>query len=83
MISEIGCTNDGGVWISLFAEIGGEQQKAIIPMDAKKAKEVYFKIGEAIAMGATWKKTGVKPNVANSTGIDKGKPPGDKRDSKR
>ena len=77
MINEIGCTNDGGVWISLLANIGGEQQTAIIPMDADKAQEVYFKLGEAIAMGATWKKTGVKPNVANSTGTNKGSPSGD------
>jgi hypothetical protein len=77
MIREIGCTNDGGIWISLLADIGGQQQTAVIPMDAKKAQEVYYKIGEAIAMGATWKKTGVKPNVGNSSNNHKGKPPGD------
>ena len=77
MIHEIGCTNDGGVWISLMAEIGGQQQKAIIPMDQKKAREVYMRFGEAIAMGDTWKRTGVKPNVADSAGTDKGKPSGD------
>lgn len=77
MINEIGCTNDGGVWISLLANIGGEQHTAIIPMDADKAQEVYFKLGEAIAMGATWKKTGVKPNVGNSPNTNKGSPPGD------
>ena len=83
MINQIGCTNDGGVWISLLIEVNGEQQTAIIPMDAKKAQQIYFKMGEAIAMGATWKKTGVKPNVGNSPNPDKSKPPGDKRDSKR
>ncbi len=77
MINEIGCTNDGGIWIILLANIGGEQQTAIIPMNADKAKEVYFKLGEAIAMGATWKKTGVKPNVGNSANSNQGKSPGD------
>jgi hypothetical protein len=77
MIREIGCTNDGGVWISFLADFAGKQQTAVIPMDAKKAQEVYYKIGEAIAMGATWKKTGVKPNVGNSPNDNKGKPPGD------
>ena len=77
MIQEIGCTNDGGVWISLLASINGENQTAIIPMNAEKAQQIYFKLGEAIAMGATWKKTGVKPNVRNSPNPNKGKPPGD------
>ena len=77
MIREIGCTNDGGVWMSLYVNIKGENLQAIIPMDADKAKEIYYSIGKAISDGATWKETGVKPNVANSTGTDKGKPPGD------
>ena len=77
MIHEIGCTNDGGVWISLLANIGGETQTAIIPMNAEKAQQIYYKLGEAIAMGATWKKTGVKPNVGNSPDPDKSRPPGD------
>ena len=81
MIHEIGCTDDGGVWISLFVHINGENQTAIIPMDAKKAKQIYFKLGEAIAMGATWKKTGVKPNVGNSPNPDKSGVKSDKRDS--
>ena len=77
MIQEIGCTNDGGVWISLHVNIKGENLQAIVPMDSKKAKEVYHSMGQAIAMGATWKKTGKKPNVTDSTGVDKSKPPGD------
>ena len=77
MINEIGCTNDGGVWVSLIAEINGQQQTAIIPMTTEKAKEVYDKLGEAIEMGATWKKTGVKPNVGNSANSNQGKSPGD------
>ena len=79
LIHEIGCTNDGGVWISLIAEINGEQQKAIIPMDAKKAKELQDRIGEAIEAGATWKKTGVKPNVGNSANTNKASPKKNKR----
>lgn len=75
MINQIGCTNEGGVWISLLAEIGGEQQTAIIPMTAKKAKEVHQSLGKAIAMGKKWKKTGVNPYVGNSPNPDKGSPP--------
>ena len=77
MIHEIGCNNDGGVWISLLANINGEQQTAIIPMDEAKARQVYDKLGEAIEMGAEWKKTGDKPNVRNSANPNKSSPPSD------
>ena len=79
MIREIGCNSDGGVWISLLANIGGENQTAIIPLNQDQAQKIYFKLGEAIAMGATWKKTGVKPNVGDSSNPNKGSPKRHKR----
>jgi len=81
LINEIGCSDNGDIWISFLAKINGNQQTAIIPMSQEKGREVYMKIGEALAMGATWKKTGIKPganpNVGNSPNPNKGKPPGD------
>uniref|UniRef100_A0A6M3KFS2 Uncharacterized protein n=1 Tax=viral metagenome TaxID=1070528 RepID=A0A6M3KFS2_9ZZZZ len=65
MISEIGCTADGGVWVGLLMEVKGEQLKAILPMDAKKAREVRDAMTNAINQGQQWLISGVPPAKFN------------------
>jgi hypothetical protein len=81
MIQEIGCSNDGSVWMSLLIEVNKEQLTAIIPMTADKAKEVRGALDIAIARGQKWLETGVCPD--DSPRIDKSKPKSDKRHSDR
>ena len=81
MIQEIGCSNDGSVWMSLLIEINNEQLTAIIPMTADKAKEVRGALDIAIARGQKWLETGVSPDEHDSPRIDKSSAKSDKRDS--
>ena len=71
MIQEIGCSNDGSVWISLLIEINNEQLTAIIPMTAEKAKEVRGALDLAIAKGQKWLETGASPDERDSQNPDK------------
>ena len=63
MIREIGCNNDGSVWISIIFEVEKKPYTVICPMDNKKAKEVHAALGKAIEQGDEWKKTGKRPNI--------------------
>lgn len=81
LIKEIGCTQDGGVWLSVLLDIEGKEYTVICPMDHEKAKEVRGAMDLAITRGAEWLKTGVNPNVGNSANSNKASPSQDKRDS--
>ena len=62
MIKEIGCSDDGGVWMSLLIEIKDKQFTAILPMTQEKAKEVRQALDHAISKGKKWVETGIKPD---------------------
>ena len=65
MITEIGCSDDGGVWIKLAIEVNGEQQLGVLPMTQKVAIKVRDALDESIRQGKEWKETGINPNPEN------------------
>ena len=64
MIQEIGCTDKGGIWLTLFIEVNGEEQRAILPMDQERGQKLHKAIGKALKQGRQWAQTGVRPTTA-------------------
>lgn len=83
LIQEIGCSDDGGVWMSILFDVEDKKYTVICPMSNDKAKEVRGALDLAITRGTKWKETGINPNVGNSANPNKGSPKSDKRHSKR
>ena len=83
LIKEIGCTQDGGVWMSVLLNIENKEYTVICPMSGDKAKEVRGAMDLAISRGAKWLETGVNPDVRNSSNPNQSEFTGDQRHSKR
>ena len=64
MIQEIGCTDKGGIWISLMIEVNGEQQRGILPMNKETGEKLHKAIGKALKQGKQWANTGMRPATA-------------------
>ena len=83
MIKEIGCNQDGGVWISIMMEVQNEWYTVICPMTNEKAVEVRGAMDTAIKQGAEWLKTGKQPgdilNVGKRKRHNKSNAKSDKR----
>lgn len=75
LITEIGCSDDGGVWIKLMIEVGGEKQIGVLPMTQEIAIKVRDSLSESIRQGQVWKETGKNPNPENQIKVKNGNAP--------
>ena len=60
-IGNIGCANDGKVFMQIHFDIEGKAAQLTVTMTNLKAKEVQATIKKAVKQGAKWLETGVPP----------------------
>ena len=60
-IGNIGCREDGKVYMQAHFDFNGEPAMLTILMTNDKATEVYKTIKKAAGQGRTWQETGVPP----------------------
>ena len=75
MIRSVGYTQDGGIWMSIAADVDkADVMKAdtdsvsltvLIPMDATNGKKLLKLLKKALKDGQKWLNTGVDPNNGN------------------
>uniref|UniRef100_A0A6M3K2X5 Uncharacterized protein n=1 Tax=viral metagenome TaxID=1070528 RepID=A0A6M3K2X5_9ZZZZ len=80
-IGEVGCNQNGDVWMSLYINVNGESQKAVMPMTPVDAKWLIAALEEALKQGEQWRTTGVHPNERDGTNIDRCGPAENRGDS--
>ena len=60
-IGNIGCANDGKVFMHIHFDLDGKPAKLTVTMTNIKAQEVQATIKKAAVQGTEWLKTGVPP----------------------
>ena len=60
-IGNIGCANDGKVFMHIHFELEGKEAQLTVTMTNIKAREVAATVQKAVDQGADWLKTGVPP----------------------
>jgi hypothetical protein len=60
-IGNIGCANDGKVFMHIHFELEGKDAQLTVTMSSIKAQEVAATVQKAVDQGADWLKTGVPP----------------------